>query len=46
VDRHLLTLTIPARLKRAGKEMRIVVEDGSASLDASLVRVLVRAYAI
>jgi site-specific DNA recombinase len=47
-DRHFLTLTIPARLKRTGKEMRIVVEDGSdpASPDASLVRVLVRAYAI
>ena len=26
---HFLTLTVPARLRRAGKEMRIVVGDGS-----------------
>jgi len=47
-DPHVVTLTIPARLKRAGKEMRIVAEDGSdpPSPDAGLVRVLVRAYAI
>ena len=43
-----MTLTIPARLKRAGKEMKIIVEDGSdpATPDASLVRVLVRAHVI
>ena len=43
-----LTLTIPARLKRVGKEMKILVENGSdpATPDASLVRVLVRAHVI
>ena len=42
------TLSIPARLKRVGKEMRILIEDrsDSASPDASLVRVLVRAHMI
>jgi site-specific DNA recombinase len=41
-------LTIPARLKRAGIEMRLVVEDGSepASVDPVLVRLLLRAHAI
>src|ERR1039458_4751544 len=43
-----MTLTIPARLKRVGKEMKILIEDGSdsASPDTSLVRVLVRAHVI
>ena len=43
-----MTLSIPARLKRVGKEMKILVENGSdsASPDASLVRVLVRAHMI
>src|ERR1019366_6889849 len=43
-----VTLSIPARLKRVGKEMKILVENGSdsASPDASLVRVLVRAHMI
>jgi hypothetical protein len=43
-----LTLTIPARLKRVGKEMKILIEDGSdrATPDASLVRTLVRAHVI
>ena len=47
-DGPFLTLTIPARLKRTGKEMRIVVEDGSdrATPDSSLVRVFVRAHVI
>ncbi|HZL39074.1 MAG TPA: hypothetical protein VFC45_02200, partial [Pseudolabrys sp.] len=42
------TLSIPARLKRVGKEMKILIEDrsDSASPDASLVRVLVRAHMI
>jgi len=42
------TLSIPARLKRVGKEMKILIEDGSnpASPDASLVRVLIRAHMI
>jgi site-specific DNA recombinase len=43
-----VTFTIPARLKRVGKEMKILIENGSdsASPDASLVRVLVRAHVI
>jgi CRP-like cAMP-binding protein len=43
-----VTLIIPARLKRTGKEMKIIVENGSdtATPDASLVRVLVRAHVI
>jgi site-specific DNA recombinase len=47
-ERHLTVLTIPARLKRTGIEMRLVVDDGpeSAQLDPSLVRLLVRAQAI
>jgi site-specific DNA recombinase len=47
-DRHLLALTIPARLKRTGKELKIVVEDGSdpAIPNTSLVRVIVRANVI
>jgi site-specific DNA recombinase len=42
------TISIPARLKRTGKEMRIVVGDGSepATPDSGLVRLLVRANAI
>src|SRR5277367_7198602 len=28
-DRPMITLSIPARLKRTGKEMRIIVSDGS-----------------
>ena len=41
-------LYIPARLKRTGKEMRIIVGDGSdpATPDTGLVRLLVRANAI
>jgi hypothetical protein len=47
-DEPIVTLAILARLKRTGKEMRIVVEDGldPAMPDPSLVRVLVRAFAI
>jgi hypothetical protein len=45
--RQLTVLTIPARLKRTGIEMRLVVEDGSepANIDPVLVRLLVRAHA-
>jgi len=45
---HFVTLTIPVRLKRVGKEMKMIVEDGSgpATPDPSLVRVLVRAHMI
>jgi DNA invertase Pin-like site-specific DNA recombinase len=47
-EARLTTLSIPARLKRAGKEMRIIVDDGSdpAVPDTSLVRLLVRAHVI
>ena len=42
------TLSIPARLKRTGKEMRIIVADGSepTTPDTGLIRLLVRANAI
>ncbi|MFL5040091.1 MAG: hypothetical protein ACJ8D0_09815 [Xanthobacteraceae bacterium] len=41
----MTTLSIPARLKRAGKEMRIVAGNGSepAIPDTGLVRLLIRA---
>jgi len=47
-ERYLRVLSIPARLKRTGIEMRIVVEDRSepANVDPSLVRLLVRAHTI
>jgi site-specific DNA recombinase len=47
-NHQVTTLSIPARLKRTGKEMRIVVTDGSepATPDSGLVRLLVRANAI
>jgi site-specific DNA recombinase len=45
---HLTVLMIPARLKRSGIEMRLVVDDGAkpAQVDPSLVRLLIRAEAI
>jgi site-specific DNA recombinase len=45
---NVTTLSIPARLKRTGKEMRIIVSDGSeaGTRDTGLVRLLVRANAI
>ena len=47
-EQHLTVLTIRARLKRTGIEMRMVVDDGSepANVDPVLVRLLVRAHAI
>ena len=47
-NRQVTTLSIPARLKRTGKEMRIIVMDGSepATPDTGLVRLLVRANSI
>jgi hypothetical protein len=44
----LMTLSVPASLRRAGKELRIVVDDGSESASANpvLVRLLVRAHLI
>src|SRR6185295_5239659 len=48
IARYLAVSTIPARLKRTGIEMRMVVDDGSepANVDPVLVRLLVRAHAI
>jgi site-specific DNA recombinase len=47
-NRLVSTVSIPARLKRTGKEMRIIVSDGSdpSVPDSGLVRLLVRANAI
>jgi len=47
-ERYLIILTIPARLKRTGIELRLVVDDGSApaEVDPGLVRLLLRAHAI
>jgi site-specific DNA recombinase len=47
-EQHLTVLTIPARLKRTGIEMRMVIDDGSepARIDPVLVRLLLRAHAI
>ena len=47
-NRQVTTVSIPARLKRTGKEMRIIVDDGSepAIPDTGLGRLLVRANAI
>ena len=47
-EQHLTVLTIRARLKRTGIEMRMVVDDGSepANVDPVLVRLLLRAHAI
>jgi DNA invertase Pin-like site-specific DNA recombinase len=44
----LMTLSIAARLRRAGIEMKLVVEDGSepTSPNAGLIRLLIRAHAI
>jgi DNA invertase Pin-like site-specific DNA recombinase len=46
--RNITTLSIPARIKRTGKEMRIIVSDGSepALPDTGLVRLIIRANAI
>ena len=47
-NRQVITLSIPARLKRTGKEMRIIVDDGSepGTPDTGLVRLIVRANTI
>jgi hypothetical protein len=48
LERHPTVLTIRARLKRTGIEMRMVVDSDSepANVDPVLVRLLVRAHAI
>ena len=40
----LLTLMVPTSLKRAGREMRMLVENAEASADPSLLRILARAH--
>ena len=47
-EEHLTTLTIPARLKRTGKEMKFIVQGAAESTpaDTSLIRLLVRAQKI
>jgi site-specific DNA recombinase len=47
-EQYLTILTIPARLKRTGIEMRLLVDDRSepANVDSVLVRLLLRAHAI
>ena len=44
----MLTLTVPASLKRAGREMRMLVEnaDDQTAADPSLLRILARAHHI
>jgi len=43
-----VVMSIPARLRRAGKEMRLVVDDGSEQPlpDPALIRLLIRAHRI
>jgi len=47
-DARPIPVSIPARLKRAGKEVRIILDDGAdpAVPDTSLVRLLGRAHVI
>ena len=47
-DNPVIRLTIPAELKRAGMEMKFVLEgaDGKAPPDAALVRLLIRAHSL
>lgn len=47
-EEDLVRLTIPARLKRTGKEMKFIVDGptSSAPVDTSLIRLLVRAQKI
>src|SRR5262249_34451580 len=51
VDRKsddIVTLTVPARLKRVGREMRMLVENGDDQIaaDPSLLRLIARAHDI
>jgi hypothetical protein len=43
-----ITLVVPVRLRRAGLEMRLIVEDGTepARIDPGIIRVLIRAHGI
>jgi hypothetical protein len=46
--REIVTLAVPARLKRIGREMRMLVEnaDDKSAADASLLRIIARAHDI
>ena len=43
---HVLTLTAPVRLKRVGREMKLLVDDSNddAAPDMSLLRIIARAH--
>jgi hypothetical protein len=44
---HVLTLTTPVRLKRVGREMKMLVEDSNDNAaDLSLLRIIARAHDI
>jgi len=47
-EEHLITLSIPARLKRAGMEMKFIIQGAANATptDTSLIRLLVRARKI
>jgi hypothetical protein len=48
-DAHdIVTLTVPARLKRVGRELRMLVDnaDDRTTANASLLRIIVRAHDI
>lgn len=40
----VLTLTAPMRLRRIGREMKLLVDDQSARINMSLLKILARAY--
>jgi site-specific DNA recombinase len=42
----LLTLSVPARLKRAGMEMKMIVEGEAGQRDGSLIKVIIKAHAL
>jgi site-specific DNA recombinase len=45
---HILTLTVPMRLKRVGREMKMLVDDSDANsaVDMGLLRIVARAHDI
>jgi hypothetical protein len=47
-EEHLITMSIPARLKRAGMEMKFIIQGAANATpgDTSLIRLLVRAQKI
>ena len=40
----MLSLTAPMRLRRIGREMKLLVDDQSARIDMSLLKILARAH--